>query len=190
MLHVSTRGEAPALSFSDALLAGLARDGGLYVPKAWPTLTAGEIAGFSGRSYADVAERIVGALADGDVEGSALSAMIAEAYATFRHTAVCPLNQIGDNLFVLELFHGPTLAFKDVAMQLLGRLMDHVLKLRGERATIVGATSGDTGGAAIDAFKGLERVDVFIIYPQGRVSDVQRRQMTTVEADNVHAVAV
>lgn len=190
MLHVSTRGEAPALSFSDALLAGLARDGGLYVPKAWPTLTADEIAGFSGQSYAQVAERIVGSLTDGDIEGSALSAMIAEAYATFRHPAVCPLNQIGDNLFVLELFHGPTLAFKDVAMQLLGRLMDHVLKLRGERATIVGATSGDTGGAAIDAFKGLERVDVFILYPQGRVSDVQRRQMTTVEADNVHAVAV
>ncbi len=189
MLHVSTRGEAPALSFSDALLAGLARDGGLYVPKAWPALTASEIAGFSGRSYADVATDRR-ALADGDVEGSALSAMIAEAYATFRHPAVCPLNQIGDNLFVLELFHGPTLAFKDVAMQLLGRLMDHVLKLRGERATIVGATSGDTGGAAIDAFKGLERVDVFILYPQGRVSDVQRRQMTTVEADNVHAVAV
>ncbi|KRE18021.1 threonine synthase [Bosea sp. Root381] len=190
MLHVSTRGEAPALSFADALLAGLARDGGLYVPKAWPTLGHDEIAGLSGKSYAQVAERIVGALADGDIEDTALKTMIAEAYATFRHPAVCPLTQIGDNLFVLELFHGPTLAFKDVAMQLLGRLMDHVLKLRGERATIVGATSGDTGGAAIDAFKGLERVDVFILYPHGRVSDVQRRQMTTVEADNVHAIAV
>ncbi|AMJ58959.1 threonine synthase [Bosea sp. PAMC 26642] len=190
MLHVSTRGEAPALSFSDALLTGLARDGGLYVPKAWPVLPQDEIAGFSGRPYADVAERVIGALTDGDIDGKALGAMIRDAYATFRHPAVCPLTQLGDNLFVLELFHGPTLAFKDVAMQLLGRLMDHVLALRGERATIVGATSGDTGGAAIDAFKGLSRVDVFILYPQGRVSDVQRRQMTTVDADNVHAIAV
>ncbi len=190
MLHVSTRGEAPALSFSDALLAGLARDGGLYLPKTFPRLGGDEIAGFSGKSYAQVAERVIGALTDGDIEGAALAAMITDAYAGFRHPAVCPLTQIGDNLFVLELFHGPTLAFKDVAMQLLGRLMDHVLKQRGERATIIGATSGDTGGAAIDAFKGLDRVDVFILYPQGRVSDVQRRQMTTVEAENVHAIAV
>jgi threonine synthase len=190
VLHISTRGEAPALPFSDALLAGLGRDGGLYVPKSWPQITPAEIVGFSGKSYAAVAERVLGGLTYGDVEGKALSAMISEAYATFRHPAVCPLTQIGDNLFVLELFHGPTLAFKDVAMQLLGRLMDHVLTLRGERATIVGATSGDTGGAAIDAFKGLKSVDVFILYPQGRVSDVQRRQMTTVEADNVHAIAV
>lgn len=190
MLHVSTRGEASPLAFSDALLAGLARDGGLYVPKAWPRIEAQEIAGFAGKSYAEVAERIVGALADDDVDARALSGMIREAYGSFRHPAVCPLTQIGDNLFILELFHGPTLAFKDVAMQLLGRLMDHVLTLRGERATIVGATSGDTGGAAIDAFKGLERVDMFILYPQGRVSDVQRRQMTTVDAPNVHAIAV
>jgi threonine synthase len=190
VLHISTRGEAPALPFSDALLAGLARDGGLYVPKSWPQLTPGEIAGFSGQPYAAVAERVLSALTAGDIEGKALSQMIAEAYATFRHPAVCPLTQIGDNLFVLELFHGPTLAFKDVAMQLLGRLMDHVLTLRGERATIIGATSGDTGGAAIDAFKGLKNVDVFILYPHGRVSDVQRRQMTTVDADNVHAIAL
>ncbi|RYE33738.1 MAG: threonine synthase [Hyphomicrobiales bacterium] len=190
MLHVSTRGEAPALSFSDALLTGLARDGGLYLPQSWPTLSATEIAGFSGKPYTVVAERVLGALADGDIESGALSGMIREAYAGFRHPAVCPLTQIGDNLFVLELFHGPTLAFKDVAMQLLGRLMDHVLGQRGRRATIVGATSGDTGGAAIDAFKGLKSVDVFILYPEGRVSDVQRRQMTTIDADNVHAIAV
>ncbi len=190
MLHVSTRGEAPALSFSDALLAGLARDGGLYVPKSWPVLPQSEIAGFAGKSYTQIAERVLGALTDGDIETKALGEMIAAAYAGFRHPAVCPLTQLADNLFVLELFHGPTLAFKDVAMQLLGRLMDHVLALRGERATIVGATSGDTGGAAIDAFKGLARVDVFILYPQGRVSDVQRRQMTTVDAPNVHAIAV
>jgi threonine synthase len=190
VLHVSTRGEAPALSFSEALLTGLARDGGLYLPQSWPKLSATEIAGFAGKPYSAVAERVLGALADGDIENTALSGMIREAYAGFRHPAVCPLTQIGDNLFVLELFHGPTLAFKDVAMQLLGRLMDHVLGLRGQRATIVGATSGDTGGAAIDAFKGLKSVDVFILYPQGRVSEVQRRQMTTVEADNVHAIAV
>lgn len=190
MLHVSTRGEAPALSFSDALLTGLARDGGLYLPQSWPTLSAADIAGFAGKPYTAVAEQVLGVLSDGDIESGALSVMIREAYAGFRHPAICPLTQIGDNLFVLELFHGPTLAFKDVAMQLLGRLMDHVLGQRGQRATIVGATSGDTGGAAIDAFKGLKSVDVFILYPEGRVSDVQRRQMTTVEADNVHAIAV
>ena len=190
MLHVSTRGEAPALSFSDALLTGLARDGGLYLPQSWPTLSATEIAAFAGKPYTAVAERVLGALTDGDIESATLSGMIRDAYAGFRHPAVCPLTQIGDNLFVLELFHGPTLAFKDVAMQLLGRLMDHVLGQRGQRATIVGATSGDTGGAAIDAFKGLKSVDVFILYPQGRVSDVQRRQMTTVDAQNVHAIAV
>ncbi|MGL5361474.1 MAG: threonine synthase [Bosea sp. (in: a-proteobacteria)] len=190
MLHISTRGEAPALSFSDALLAGLARDGGLYVPASYPKLTRETIAGFAGKPYADVARSVLGAVTAGDIEAKPLSDMIDAAYATFRHPAVCPLTQIGDNLFVLELFHGPTLAFKDVAMQLLGRLMDHVLTLRGERATIVGATSGDTGGAAIDAFKGLSRVDMFILYPHGRVSDVQRRQMTTVDAANVHALAI
>lgn len=190
MQHVSTRGDAPSLGFCDALLAGLARDGGLYLPETWPTLSKAQIAGFAGKPYAAVAETVLGRLVDGEIPAPALKAMIDAAYATFRHPAVCPLNQIGDNLFVLELFHGPTLAFKDVAMQLLGRLMDHVLTLRGERATIIGATSGDTGGAAIDAFRGLKQVDVFILYPHGRVSDVQRRQMTTVDAPNVHAIAL
>ncbi len=190
MLHVSTRGEAPALGFADALLAGLARDGGLYMPQAWPTLTSEAIADLAGLSYAEVARRIIGPFLDGEIDTAAFSAMVDEAYASFRHPAVCPLVQIGDNLFVLELFHGPTLAFKDVAMQLLGRLMDHVLEKRGQRATIVGATSGDTGGAAIEAFRGLKRVDMFILYPQGRVSEVQRRQMTTVADENVHAIAV
>ena len=189
MHHVSTRGEAPELGFSDALLAGLARDGGLYWPTSIPKLSSDEVAALSGRSYAEVAENIIGRFAD-DIDKKSLSAMVHEAYATFRHDAVCPLVQLDDNLFVLELFHGPTLAFKDVAMQLLGRLMDHVLEQRGQRATIVGATSGDTGGAAIDAFKGLNRVDMVILFPHGRVSEVQRRQMTTVNADNVHAVAV
>jgi threonine synthase len=190
VLHVSTRGEAPALGFSDALLAGLARDGGLYLPQAWPTLPRETIQGFAGMPYADVAKAVLGPLVDGDIAEADLGRMIDEAYATFRHAAVCPLNQIGDNLFVLELFHGPTLAFKDVAMQLLGRLMDHVLKARGARATIVGATSGDTGSAAVEAFRGLDQVDIFILYPHGRVSDVQRRQMTTVASPNVHALAI
>jgi len=190
VLHVSTRGEAPALRFADALLAGLARDGGLYVPENWPGLTRDTIRGFAGKPYAAVAKTVLGPLVDGEIAESALGAMIEDAYATFRHAAVCPLTQLGDNLFVLELFHGPTLAFKDVAMQLLGRLMDHVLKERGARATIVGATSGDTGSAAVEAFKGLDRVDIFILYPHGRVSDVQRRQMTSVDSPNVHALAV
>ena len=178
MLHVSTRGEAPALGFADALLAGLARDGGLYLPESWPTLPAETIRGFSGKSYADVAKAVLAPLVDGDIPETDLNRMIDEAYAGFRHPAICPLVQLDDNLFVLELFHGPTLAFKDVAMQLLGRLMDYVLRARGTRATIVGATSGDTGSAAVEAFKGLDQVDIFILYPHGRVSDVQRRQMT------------
>lgn len=190
MLHVSTRGEAPALGFTDALLTGLARDGGLYLPESWPSLTAETIRGFAGKPYAEVAKAVLGPLVDGDIPEAALSRMIDESYASFRHAAVCPLTQLGDNLFVLELFHGPTLAFKDVAMQLLGRLMDHVLKARGARATIVGATSGDTGSAAVEAFKGLDQVDIFILYPHGRVSDVQRRQMTTLASPNVHALAV
>ncbi|MBS7702317.1 threonine synthase [Chelatococcus asaccharovorans] len=190
MLHVSTRGEAPVIGFTEALLAGLARDGGLYVPEVWPVVSGQEIAGFAGRSYEDVAATVVGQLTGGAFPEAVLAGMIRDAYATFRHPAVCPLVQLDDNLFVLELFHGPTLAFKDVAMQLLGRMMDHVLKARGERATIVGATSGDTGSAAIEAFRGLDQVDVFILYPHGRVSEVQRRQMTTVDAPNVHAIAV
>jgi threonine synthase len=190
LLHVSTRGEAPALGFTDALLTGLARDGGLYLPESWPTLAPDTIRGFAGQPYAEVAKAVLGPLVDGDIPTAELGRMIDASYASFRHEAVCPLTQLGDNLFVLELFHGPTLAFKDVAMQLLGRLMNHVLKARGARATIVGATSGDTGSAAVEAFKGLDQVDIFILYPHGRVSDVQRRQMTTLASPNVHALAV
>jgi threonine synthase len=190
LLHVSTRGEAPAIGFADALMTGLARDGGLYVPHTWPTIPAATIAGFAGKRYADVAKTVMGALIDGEVPAPDLDRMIEDSYAAFRHPAVCPLTQIGDNLFVLELFHGPTLAFKDLAMQLLARLMDHVLKAQGARATIVAATSGDTGSAAVEAFRGLSQVDVFILFPHGRVSEVQRRQMTAVDAPNVHAIAV
>jgi threonine synthase len=187
--YISTRGLAPILGFSDAVLTGLARDGGLYWPEQFPRLSSDTISGFAGQSYQAIARAVLKPFAT-DIAPDALDTMIDEAYAGFRHKAVCPLVQIGDNQFVLELFHGPTLAFKDVAMQLLGRLMDHILKQRNERATIVGATSGDTGGAAIEAFSGLEQVDVFILYPHGRVSDVQRRQMTTVSAPNIHAIAL
>ena len=190
MRYVSTRGEASSLGFSDVLLAGLARDGGLYVPETWPTMTEDEIADLAGRPYAEVAYRVISRFTGDDLAPDVLRAMIDEAYAGFRHPAVTPLSQLAANHFLLELSHGPTLAFKDVAMQFLGRVMDHVLAARGERATIVGATSGDTGGAAIEAFRGRERVDVFIMYPHGRVSDVQRRQMTTVNDPNVHAIAL
>lgn len=190
MQYVSTRGEAPELGFSDVLLAGLARDGGLYVPKQWPHFSKTEIAAMRGLSYPDLAVRLLTPFVAGDIPHDVFEKIVHEAYATFRHEAVCPLVQLGPNLFSLELFHGPTLAFKDVAMQLLARLMDHVLAERGERATIVGATSGDTGGAAIDAFAGRARSDIFILFPHGKVSPVQQRQMTTSTAANVHALAI
>ena len=188
--YVSTRGEAPSLGFSDALLAGLARDGGLYVPREWPTFSKKEIRALRGKSYEEIAFTVLSPFIEGDIPADKFRAMIDEAYATFRHPAIAPLVQTGPNSFVLELFHGTTLAFKDVAMQLLARLMDHALATRGERATIVGATSGDTGGAAIDAFAGRERTDIFILFPEGKVSPVQQRQMTTSKEKNVHALAV
>ncbi len=190
MNYISTRGEAPVASFAEALLFGLARDGGLYVPATVPQLSAETIRGFAGRPYADVAEAVIAPFVAGAFPEDTLRRMIAQAYATFRHPAVTPLTQLGPNLFVLELFHGPTLAFKDVAMQLLGRMMDHALKAGGQRATVVGATSGDTGAAAIEAFRGLDQVDVVILYPHGRVSDVQRRQMTSVGDANLHTIAI
>ncbi|TWG89665.1 threonine synthase [Mesorhizobium sp. J18] len=190
MDYVSTRGSAPALGFSDALLAGLARDGGLYVPGEWPTFSADDIRALRGLAYPEIAFRILKPFVGNELEDVTFRRIIGEAYATFRHEAVCPLVQTRPNEFVLELFHGPTLAFKDVAMQLLARLMDHVLAERGERATIAGATSGDTGGAAIDAFAGRERTDIFILFPKGRVSAVQQRQMTTSKAANAHALAI
>ena len=190
MRYVSTRGTAPALGFSDVLLAGLARDGGLYVPETWPRLTADELAGFAGRPYAEVARAVIARFTGGEISDSDLGDMTAAAYAGFDHPAVAPLVQIAPGHFLCELFHGPTLAFKDVAMQLIARMMDHVLARRGLRATIVGATSGDTGAAAIEAFRGRDAVDVVILFPDGRVSPVQRRQMTTAADGNVHAVAL
>ncbi len=190
MKYISTRGEAPSLGFTDVTLAGLARDGGLYVPETWPRLSPAAIAGLAGRPFHEVAVEVIAPFTGGDVSRADLAAMARDAYAQFGHPAVTPLVQLGPDRWVLELFHGPTLAFKDVAMQLLARLMDHMLASRGERATIVAATSGDTGGAAIEAFRGSSRVDVVILFPDGRVSDVQRRMMTTPKETNVHAVAV
>jgi threonine synthase len=188
--YISTRGDAPALGFVDVALAGLARDGGLYVPETWPKLDAATVAGFAGRPYAEVAVDVIRPFVDQSIEEFDLARMAREAYGAFRHPAVTPLVQLGVNNFLLELFHGPTLAFKDLAMQLLARLMDHVLAKRGERSTIVVATSGDTGGAAVEAFRGRTQVDVIVLFPNGRVSEVQRRMMTTVEDDNVHALAI
>jgi threonine synthase len=188
--YVSTRGEAPPLGFGEAMLTGLARDGGLYVPEAWPQLDHVAIAGFAGRPYAEVALAVMREFVGDAIPEGDLARMVQEAYGGFRHPAVVPLAQIGVNEFVLELFHGPTLAFKDLAMQLLGRLMDHGLAARNERTTIVVATSGDTGGAAVEAFRGRARADLYVLFPQGRVSDVQRRMMTTTTDDNVHALAI
>jgi threonine synthase len=190
VLYLSTRGEAQKLGFSDALLAGLARDGGLYVPDAMPRLAPGAIAALAGAPYAEAAARIMLPFVDDALIENDLRAMMRETYAGFRHAATAPLVQIGDNLFVLELFYGPTLAFKDFAMQWLGRAMNRALETRGARATIVGATSGDTGAAAIEAFAGQPQTDIFIFYPHGRVSEVQRRQMTTIDKPNVHAIAI
>src|SRR3954469_17008174 len=178
--YVSTRGEAPPLGFADATLTGLARDGGLYVPAAWPRLDAGSIAGFAGRPYAEVAVEVMRPFVGQAITDYDLARMAREAYGSFRHPAIAPLIQFGASEFVLELFHGPTLAFKDVAMQFLGRLMDHVLTARGERSTIVVVTSGDTGAASIEAFRGRARVDLFVLFPRGRVSNVQQRMMTTI----------
>ncbi|MGE3626431.1 MAG: threonine synthase, partial [Hyphomicrobiales bacterium] len=188
--YVSTRGTAPILGFEDAMLAGLARDGGLYVPEAWPAMSPGDIAALAGMSYAAAAARVMQPFVEDDIPQAEFARITDAAYATFSHKAVAPLVQLAPNQWLLELFHGPTLAFKDVAMQLLARLMDRALERRGRRVTIVGATSGDTGGAAIEAFRGRDSIDIFILHPHGRVSDVQRRQMTSAPEANVHNIAV
>jgi len=188
--YISTRGEAPKLGFCDVMLTGLARDGGLYIPEVWPQLSKDTIASLFGRPYWEVAVEVIRPFVAGEISDEDLGRMANEAYATFRHPAVVPLDQSAPNQFVLELFHGPTLAFKDVAMQLIARLMDHVLAKRNQRTTIVVATSGDTGGAAVDAFAGRDNVDLIVLFPNGRISDVQRRMMTTTGASNVHALAV
>jgi threonine synthase len=190
MKYVSTRGQAPELTFEQAMLTGLARDGGLYVPETFPTLTTEQIASFAGKPYEDVAFEVMKPFVGDTFTDAEFKDIIKRAYAGFAHAAKCPVVQLSENHFLLELFHGPTLAFKDVAMQLIGQMFEVALNRRGDRVTIVGATSGDTGSAAMEAFKGLDAVDLFIMYPHGRVSEVQRRQMTTPTESNVHALAV
>ena len=188
--YVSTRGEAPTLAFDDVLLTGLARDGGLYMPAEWPRLTDGDFRAMAGLGYAELAARIMAPFARPAFDEAELFEIAADAYGHFDDPEVAPLKQLGADEWLLELFHGPTLAFKDYALQVVGRMFDRVLARRGERVTVVGATSGDTGSAAIESLRDRAAVDVFILHPKGRVSDVQRRQMTTVTAANVHNVAI
>jgi len=188
--YVSTRGQAPVLGFSDALLAGLARDGGLYLPDAWPQPGRAQIASYGGLSYGALAKAVMAPFVAGAITADALDRIVDESLAEFSHPAVAPLVQLDSNLWLMELFHGPTLAFKDYALQMVGRLFDHVLAERGRRVTIVTATSGDTGSAAIAACRHRTAIDIFVLHPKGRISEVQRRQMTTVDAPNVHNIAI
>src|SRR5690349_12923096 len=190
MDYVSTRGSAPALDFEGVTLAGLAADGGLYLPREWPRFSEGQIAAMAGLPYAELATRVMLPFVGQSLTEDKLRQLSTEAYGRFAHVAVTPLTQLDERNWLLELFHGPTLAFKDVALQLLGLLFEEFLSRRDERLTIVGATSGDTGSAAIDAVAGRERIDIFMLHPKGRVSDVQRRQMTTVMAPNVYNIAI
>ena len=190
MRYISTRGAAPVLTFGEAMMTGLARDGGLYVPETVPQFSADDIAALAGLPYEEIAFRVMRPFMGDTFSDDEFKTLIARAYAGFGHAARAPLKQLAPNHFLLELFHGPTLAFKDFAMQLIGQMMQAALAKTGERITIVGATSGDTGSAAIEAFRGLANVDVFILFPHGRVSDVQRRQMTTPTESNVHALAI
>lgn len=190
MDYISTRGSAPVLDFEDVLLTGLARDGGLYVPAFWPKLTADDLRAMRGLSYAQLAVRVMRPFVGDTIDEEDFARMVSDAYAGFDHDAVAPLKQLSGDLWLMELFHGPTIAFKDYALQLVGHLFDHVLKKRGQRVTIVGATSGDTGSAAIEACRDRDAIDIFIMFPQGRVSPVQQRQMTTVHSSNVHNIAI
>ena len=190
MQYLSTRGTAPVLGFEDVLLTGLARDGGLYVPESWPRITHSEMRALSGLSYAEIAVRVMTPFVGEDIGEADFAALVEDAYRGFDHAATAPLVELAPGEWLLELFHGPTLAFKDYSLQLMGRLFDHVLKKRGGRIAVIGATSGDTGSAAIEACRDRAAIDIFILHPKGRVSEVQRRQMTTVQAANVHNLAI
>ena len=190
MRYISTRGRAPVLGFEEAMLTGLARDGGLYLPERIPAMSHEEIRALEGQSYEEAAFRVMRPFIGNAFTDEEFRGIIARAYAGFGHAARAPLRQLAPGHFLLELFHGPTLAFKDFAMQLIGQMFETSLRRSGQRVCIVGATSGDTGSAAIEAFRGLDAVDVFILYPHGRVSEVQRRQMTTPAESNVHALAI
>ncbi len=190
MKYISTRGTAPVLSFDDVLLTGLARDGGLYLPESWPSFSPEEIRSLAGKPYAEVAFAVIRPFVGGSIAEADLKRILQETYADFEHRAVAPLKQLDERTWLMELFHGPTLAFKDYALQLVGRLFDHVLKARGERVTVIGATSGDTGSAAIEACRDRAQVDIFMLHPKGRTSEVQRRQMTTILSPNVHNIAL
>ncbi len=190
MQYISTRGSAPALDFENVTLAGLASDGGLYVPSAWPKLSEAEIADMAGLSYVEIAVRVMAPFIGDSMTQAELTEICHQAYGRFAHAAVTPLIQLDQQHWLMELFHGPTLAFKDVALQLLGLMFEKFLSRRDTHLTVIGATSGDTGSAAIDALAGRAKVDIFMLHPQGRISDVQRRQMTTVLAPNVHNIAI
>ena len=190
MKFISTRGDAPALSFEEVVLTGLASDGGLYVPEALPKFTQEEIASWAGLSYQELAFKIISPFVDGEIPDGDLKAIIEKAYSSFRHDGIAPLVQTGHNEWILELFQGPTLAFKDFALQFLGHLLDYILERRNKKVVVMGATSGDTGSAAIEGCRRCENIDIFILHPHKRVSDVQRRQMTTVLADNVFNIAL
>jgi threonine synthase len=188
--YISTRGKAPKLAFDDVLLAGLARDGGLYLPESWPTFSSAEIEAMKGLSYAQVAVKVMAPFVEGAISLDDLTRIVEDTYAGFEGSDPAPLVKLGENEYVLELFHGPTLAFKDYALQFLGRMFDHILAKRGATLTIAGATSGDTGSAAIEACRDRDAIEIFILHPAGKVSEVQRRQMTTVLSDNVHNIAL
>ncbi len=190
MRYISTRGQVDDMTFEDVLISGLAKDGGLFVPKIWPRISEDEIYSFEKQSYQDIAFKVMRPFTGDTFSNNEFRLMIETAYSSFNHSAVCPLTQLESNHFLLELFHGPTLAFKDVAMQLIGQMFENVLRKRNLRATVIAATSGDTGSAAMAAFENSNLVDVFILFPNGRVSDVQRRQMTTLGRANIHALAV
>ncbi|WP_336276343.1 threonine synthase [Bartonella sp. CB178] len=190
MKYISTRGEAPALRFIETVMSGLASDGGLYLPEKFPRLSPDALRALRGQPYATIAKTVLWPFVDNEVEYTSFETIITESYTAFHHPAICPLLQTGPDEFILELFHGPTLAFKDIAMQFLSKLMDYILTKKNTCATIIGATSGDTGGAAVQAFAGKERADLFILFPKGRISPIQQRQMTTNKSENIHVIAV